>query len=146
MRHRGEHLYIVLRDKARPNSEVLLASLKDIEAAAAVRSTAEAADVSESAASAPVPPLSVLLPHDRAIKLEGISLSSDFAVVFKREGGLQKASVYRLPAGGAPPKTLESGGENIDFDEPAYSLGSGYQVSVDDMSMDDAFMSSSLCP
>ena len=116
MRHRGDHLYIVLRDKARPNSEVLLASLANVEAAAAKGGEGSA------------PALSVLLPHDRAIKLEGISLSADFAVVFKREGGLQKASVHRLPPGGAPPETLGSGGVDIEFEEPAYSLSSGNQV------------------
>ena len=116
VRHRGDSLWIVLRDKARPNSEVLLTSLADLDTAAAARASGNADAV---------PPMRVLLPHSREIKLEGISLSADFAVVFKREGGLQQASVHRLPSGGAPPESLQEGGAEIGFEEPAYSLGAG---------------------
>ena len=111
-------MFLVLRDKARPNSEVLLATLSDLHAAAEARAT----DASQASAAAA---LKVLLPHNSKVKLEGISVSKDFVVVFKREGGLQKASVHRLPSEVQAPVSLAEGGQDIDFDEPAYSLGAG---------------------
>lgn len=66
VRHRGTHMYLTLRDKARPNSEVLAVSLADLDAAAAARASGSGDATA---------PLKLLLPHDDAIKLEGMSLS-----------------------------------------------------------------------
>ena len=111
-------MFIVLRDKERPNSEVLLANLSDLHTAAKIRNS----DASQALATAP---LKVILTHNSKIKLEGLSISKDFAVVFKREGGLQKASVHRLPSTDQVPDSFSQGGADIEFDEPAYSLGAG---------------------
>jgi protease II len=116
--HWGDSMLLALRDKARPNSEVLLASMSDLHTAAAAR----ASDPSLASA---IPPLKVLMPHNNKIKLDGLSVSKDFAVVFKREGGLQKASVHRLPPEDQAPDSLSEGGADIEFPEPAYSLEAG---------------------
>ncbi|KAG1666918.1 hypothetical protein FOA52_005978 [Chlamydomonas sp. UWO 241] len=118
VRHHDTHMYLTLRDKARPNSELLVASLVDVQAAAAARAGGNAAAL---------PALTVLLPHDDAVKLECVSVSARHTVVFKRVDGLQRASVHSLPAGGSPPATLASGGEEIAFEEPSYTLGPGSQ-------------------
>lgn len=103
--HRGEHLYIVLRDQQRPNSELRVAPM-----------------------SAPARQ-EVLLPHRSDVKLESISLSEQYLVAFERAGGLQRATVYALPPDGAAPTAagLDGQGEELVFDEPAYSLGPGSQ-------------------
>lgn len=97
---RGEHLYITVRDQARPNSELLVAPVADPTAA------------------------SVLLPHRDDVKLEGADISADYLVSFERREGLQQAVVYPLPPDLAPPDALE-GGQPIAFDEPAYELSCG---------------------
>ncbi|KAK9830261.1 hypothetical protein WJX72_010654 [[Myrmecia] bisecta] len=104
--HRGEHLYITLRDKKRPNSELLVAPL---------------ADPSKT---------KVLLPHRKDVKIESVCVCKDFLALFERVQGLQVAMVYRLPADLAPPSQLVNG-VKVPFDEPAYELGPGSQGDFD---------------
>lgn len=97
---RGDHLFITIRDEARPNSEVLVAPLASPGATA------------------------VLLPHREDVKIEHVEVSKDFLVSFERRQGLQQAVVHRLPSDGSTPGALE-GGQQIAFDEPAYELSAG---------------------
>ncbi|GAX79477.1 hypothetical protein CEUSTIGMA_g6918.t1 [Chlamydomonas eustigma] len=108
--HRGDYFYIILRDKQRPNSEILLLSL--------------------SSAGANERDLKILLPHSLDVKLEGLILSSQFLALFKRTGGLQQGCVFQLPSNGVAPAVLE-GGADIEFQEPAYSLSPGSQGDFD---------------
>ncbi|GLC51718.1 hypothetical protein PLESTB_000532400 [Pleodorina starrii] len=96
---RGEWLYMTLRDKSRPNSELLVAPMDN---------PAEA---------------QVLIPHSREVKLEGVSVGERYMVVSERSGGLQRARVYELPDKLGRPAGQLGGGEEIKFEEPAYSLG-----------------------
>lgn len=101
---RRDQLFIMLRDASRPNSELLIAPMSDPTT------------------------LAPLIPHRDDVKLEGISLSRDFLVVFQREEGLQQAVVFKLPSDGkAVPEGILVGGERIQFDEPAYELSPGSQ-------------------
>ncbi|GIL43661.1 hypothetical protein Vafri_1337 [Volvox africanus] len=96
---RGDWLYITIRDKARPNSELLVAPMsKPTEG-------------------------QVLIPHSREVKLEGISMGEQYMVVSERSGGLQRARVYELPVNLDRPTGPLGTGEEIKFNEPAYSLG-----------------------
>ncbi|PNH09868.1 Protease 2 [Tetrabaena socialis] len=65
----------------------------------------------------------VLIPHSREVKLEGASVGRDFMVVSERSGGLERARVHRLPPDLGRPTAPLGEGEEIKFDEPAYSLG-----------------------
>lgn len=104
--HRGDHIFITMRDEARPNSEVLVAPLDNPTA------------------------LQVLVPHDDNVKIEGISVSKDFLAVFERREGLQSCTVYRLPDEGSVPTELGNG-TRLEFDEPAYELHAGAQGDFD---------------
>lgn len=95
---RGDYLYITLRDKSRPNSELLVAPI---------------ANPQDS---------KVLIPHSREVKLDGVSVGESYMVVSERSGGLERARVHVLPGGLAPPQGLLGQGEEIQFEEPAYSL------------------------
>jgi protease II len=98
----GRHLFITLRDAARPNSELLVAPAAD------------------PAAARP------LLPHRADVKLEHVAVSRDFLVAFERREGLQAAVVYALPPGeAAPGPGALVGGAAIAFDLPAYEMGPG---------------------
>lgn len=48
-------------------------------------------------------------------------LFSDHLVVYERENGLPKITIYRLPAVGEPLDRLH-GGRNVDFVDPIYSV------------------------
>ncbi|KAG2483154.1 hypothetical protein HYH03_017946 [Edaphochlamys debaryana] len=103
---RGSWLFLTLRDKARPNSELLVAPL------------------GEPGKAEP------LIPHSRDVKLEGVSLGRGWMVVSERSGGQQRARVYPLPLDPAKqgeaallrPQAGALKGEEVVFDEPAYSL------------------------
>ncbi|KAI3426332.1 hypothetical protein D9Q98_008705 [Chlorella vulgaris] len=99
---RGDHLFITVRDEARPNSELLVAPIADPTAT------------------------QVLLPHREAIKLEHVEASQDYLVSFERVEGLQQAVVYTLPGDGSMPTQLGEG-KPIQFEEPAYELSCGAQ-------------------
>ncbi|KAG2423507.1 hypothetical protein HXX76_015255 [Chlamydomonas incerta] len=95
---RGDWFFITLRDKARPNSELLLAPIADPAKA------------------------EVLIPHSREVKLDGVSVGADYLVACTRRGGLERAAVHKLPPGLARPAGALGEGEEIRFEEPAYSL------------------------
>lgn len=98
---RGEYFYITLRDQARPNSEL---------------SAAPIANPSQQ---------KVLIPHSRDVKLEGVTVGERYMVVFERSGGLERARVHVLPDSLGAPEGLLGEGEEIKFDEPAYSMSAG---------------------
>lgn len=83
---RGDHLFITVRDDARPNSEVLVAPLADPAAAR------------------------VLIPHRADAKIEGLSVSAGHLVSFERRAGLQQAVVYKCGGGCARRCVLGKGG------------------------------------
>ncbi|CAL5221645.1 g3872 [Coccomyxa viridis] len=102
--HRGDHLFILLRDPERPNSELLVAPIAD-----PTKTT-------------------VLLKHSKDVKLDDLEVSKDFLTIFYRSNGLQAATVYKLEAG--MPSELQ-GGEEIKFGEAAYEMGAGAQGDFD---------------
>ncbi|GAB4817223.1 hypothetical protein N2152v2_004269 [Parachlorella kessleri] len=101
---RGDHLFITIRDKERPNSELQVAPLSNPTAT------------------------KVLLPHRDDVKIEHVS--RDFLVSFERRQGLQQAVIFRLPAWRSMPSTLGEG-DPISFKEPAYELSAGGQGDFD---------------
>ena len=56
-----------------------------------------------------------------SVKIQKIQLFSDHLVVYERENGLPKVTVYRLPAVGEPLTSLQ-GGQTIDFLDPVYTV------------------------
>mmetsp|Transcript_13314 Transcript_13314/g.42212 ORF Transcript_13314/g.42212 Transcript_13314/m.42212 type:complete len:416 (-) Transcript_13314:137-1384(-) len=91
------------RDSVSPNSELLVAPLKDPSQRR------------------------ILLPHRRDVKLEDVVCSEGHLAVFERAGGLQRATIHELPAGGSAPPALGKG-LTIDFPDAAYELGAaGHQ-------------------
>ncbi|PRW44843.1 prolyl endopeptidase-like isoform A [Chlorella sorokiniana] len=103
---RGDHLFITIRDQARPNSELLVASISDPTAT------------------------KVLLPHREDVKLEHVEASQHFLTSFERREGLQCCVVYKLSADDSMPAELGEG-ELIQFEEPAYELSCGSQGDFD---------------
>lgn len=103
---RGDHLFITIRDKDRPNSEVQVAQLADPSAT------------------------KVLLPHRDDVKIEHVEVSQGYLVSFERRQGLQQAVIYRLPEDGSMPSGLGEG-RPISFEEPAYELSAGSQGDFD---------------
>ncbi|KAK9810609.1 hypothetical protein WJX73_004170 [Symbiochloris irregularis] len=104
--HRNGHVFLVVRDEQRPNSELLVAPLD--------RPT----------------DTKVLLRHQDDVKLEGIVLSKNYVAVFQRKKGLQVATIYSLPKDGSAPSALQNG-RQVEFDEPAYELGPSSQGDFD---------------
>jgi oligopeptidase B len=99
----GEVFVLNLRDKERPNGEIVI--LNGI-------------------GSEP----SVLLPHSPEVKIEGISLSSGWLVVWQRKQGLQCATIFTR---GTSWSNLVDG-KDLSFDEePAYSIWAGAQGDFD---------------
>lgn len=58
-----------------------------------------------------------------SVKIQDICLFSDHLVVYEREDGLQKITIYGLPDVGEPLKGLQ-GGRAVDFLDPTYSVDS----------------------
>lgn len=106
--HRGDHLFITLRDEKAPNSRLLVAPLSDPSQT------------------------TVLLEHRDDVKLEDVVVGRDWLTVFQRCNGLQSATVYRLPEGIEEYLTNQlSEGQKLEFDEPVYSLEPGGQGDFD---------------
>nr|XP_043610066.1 protease 2-like [Erigeron canadensis] len=95
--HRGNHFFIKRRSEEAFNSELLACPLDDVNAT------------------------TVLLPHRESVKIQDISLFSDHLVVYEREEGLPRVTVFFLPAVGEPLHTLQ-GGRAVDFIDPVYSV------------------------
>lgn len=105
---RGEQFFITVRDKARFNSEVLVAPVSSPQDA------------------------TVLLQHRPDVKIEHVEMSRDFMTVFQRSGGLQRIIIYPLSSGNVNPTNfVASNGYEIEFDEPAYELHNGAQGEFD---------------
>lgn len=98
---------------------------------AALAPIATSAPPAAAAPAVPLPRLTVLLPHSPEVKLESLLVCSGYAVLLKRQGGLQRASVHVLPpaskggVGALEEGGLANGGKEVSFEEPAYSLGAG---------------------
>lgn len=68
------------------------------------------------------------MPHNKEVKIEGVSLSAGFLVVWMRKEGLQCATIFTR---GSTWSTL-TGGVDLTFDdEPAYSIWAGAQSDFD---------------
>ncbi|XP_077231275.1 prolyl oligopeptidase family protein [Tasmannia lanceolata] len=97
--HRGNHFFIQKRSDEFFNSELLVCPLDNISAT------------------------TVLLPHRERVKIQDIQLFMDHLVVYERENGLPKVTIYTLPAVGQPVESLQ-GGRTVDFIDPIYSVDS----------------------
>ncbi|XP_061991431.1 uncharacterized protein LOC133709639 [Rosa rugosa] len=95
--HRGNHFFIKRRSDQFFNSEVVACS---------VENTSET---------------TVLLPHRESVKIQDLCLFSDHLVVYEREDGLPKVTIYHLPDVGQPLKRLQ-GGQAVNFSDPTYSV------------------------
>ncbi|KAF5939459.1 hypothetical protein HYC85_023718 [Camellia sinensis] len=95
--HRGNHFFIKRRSDQFFNSELLACPLDNISAT------------------------SVLLPHRESVKIQDIQLFNDHLVVYEREKGLPKVTIYGLPPIGEPLERLQ-GGRAVDFIDPVYSV------------------------
>ncbi|KAI7995158.1 Protease 2 [Camellia lanceoleosa] len=95
--HRGNHYFIKRRSDQFFNSELLACPLDNISAT------------------------SVLLPHRESVKIQGIQLFKDHLVIYEREKGLPKVTIYGLPPIGEPLERLH-GGRAVDFIDPVYSV------------------------
>ena len=56
-----------------------------------------------------------------SVKIQELQLFSDHLVVYERENGLPKVTVYKLPAVGEPLTSLQ-GGQTVDFLDPVYMV------------------------
>ncbi|XP_028052990.1 uncharacterized protein LOC114257432 isoform X1 [Camellia sinensis] len=95
--HRGNHFFIKRRSDQFFNSELLACPLDNISAT------------------------SVLIPHRESVKIQDIQLFNDHLVVYEREKGLPKVTIYGLPPIGEPLERLQ-GGQAVDFIDPVYSV------------------------
>ncbi|GFS39690.1 prolyl oligopeptidase family protein [Actinidia rufa] len=95
--HRGNHFFITRRSEEFFNSEVLACPLDNTSAT------------------------TILLPHRESVKIQDMQLFTDHLVVYEREKGLPKITIYVLPPVGEPLERLQ-GGRNVDFIDPVYSV------------------------
>ncbi|XP_039172682.1 dipeptidyl aminopeptidase BI isoform X1 [Eucalyptus grandis] len=95
--HRGNNFFIRRRSDLFYNSELLACPLDDVSNT------------------------TVLIPHRESVKITDMQLFADHLVLFERENGSQKVTVYRLPVLGEPLTQLQ-GGCSIDFDDPVFSV------------------------
>lgn len=95
--HCGNHFFIKRRSEEIFNSELLVCPIDDLTAT------------------------TVLLPHRPSIKLQELQAFKDYLVVYERENGLVKVTIYHLPPAGEPIKSLSSG-QTIQFIDPIYSV------------------------
>ena len=56
-----------------------------------------------------------------SVKIQDMQLFTDHLVVYEREKGLPKITIYVLPPVGEPLERLQ-GGRNVDFIDPVYSV------------------------
>ncbi|KAK4743041.1 hypothetical protein SAY87_001042 [Trapa incisa] len=95
--HRGNHFFIRRRTDEFFNSELLACPIDNIFET------------------------SLLIPHRKSVKIQDLQLFKDHLVLYERENGLQKVTVYDLPEIDKPLKGLESG-RRIEFIDPVYSV------------------------
>ncbi|EPS68624.1 hypothetical protein M569_06143, partial [Genlisea aurea] len=97
--HRGDHFFVIRKSDDCFNSEILVCPVNDTSA------------------------ITVLLPHRASVKIQSMQLFNKHLVVFERENGLPKITVYDLPPLGEPVDRLQSG-RTVDFDDSVYSVDS----------------------
>ncbi|KAL6187283.1 hypothetical protein ACLB2K_038683 [Fragaria x ananassa] len=95
--HRGNHFFMKRRSDQFFNSEVI---------ACPVENTSET---------------TVLIPHRESVKIQDLCLFNDHLVIYEREDGLPKITIYNLPDVGQPLKRLQ-GGQAVNFSDPTYSV------------------------
>ncbi|KAL1565420.1 oligopeptidase B [Salvia divinorum] len=95
--HRGNHFFIKRRSDECFNSEILACPLDNTSAT------------------------TVILPHRPSVNIQDMQLFADHLVVYERENGLPKITIYRLPSVGEPLEKLQ-GGRAVDFIDPIYSV------------------------
>ncbi|KAG5521350.1 hypothetical protein RHGRI_033792 [Rhododendron griersonianum] len=95
--HRGNHFFILRRSDECFNSELLACPLDNISAT------------------------TVLLPHRESVKIQDVQLFTDHLVVYEREMGLPRITVFDLPPVGEPLERFQ-GGRHVDFIDPVYSV------------------------
>ncbi|KAK4608783.1 hypothetical protein RGQ29_002256 [Quercus rubra] len=95
--HRGNHFFIKRRTNEFFNSEVIACPLDN---------TSET---------------TLLLPHRESVKIQDIQLFNNHIVVYEREKGLPKVTIYGLPDVEEPLKSLQSG-HTVEFVDPIYSV------------------------
>ncbi|XP_047330026.1 protease 2 [Impatiens glandulifera] len=96
--HRGDHFFILRRSDECFNSELLICPLDNVSAT------------------------KVLLPHRDSVKIQDVQLFVNHLVLYERENGLQKITVYDLPPIGEPLERIQAG-RAVDFEDAVYSLG-----------------------
>ncbi|KAL2226621.1 UNVERIFIED_CONTAM: Protease 2 [Sesamum indicum] len=95
--HSGDHFFIKRRSDECFNSEILACPLDKTSAT------------------------TVVLPHRPSVNIQEMQLFNDHLVVYERENGLPKITVYCLPATGEPLGRLQ-GGKTVDFVDAIYSV------------------------
>ncbi|KAM3693629.1 hypothetical protein ACJW31_08G182200 [Castanea mollissima] len=95
--HRGNHFFIQRRSDEFFNSELIACPLDNTNAT------------------------TLLLPHRESVKIQDIQLFNDHLVVYERENGLPKVTIYGLPDVGESLKSLQ-GGHLVEFIDPIYSV------------------------
>ncbi|XP_057796875.1 uncharacterized protein LOC131012924 isoform X1 [Salvia miltiorrhiza] len=95
--HRGNHFFIKRRSDECFNSEILACPLDNTSVT------------------------TVILPHRPSVNIQDMQLFTDHLVVYERENGLPKITIYRLPSVGEPLDKLQ-GGRTVDFIDPIYSV------------------------
>ncbi|XP_042961216.1 protease 2 [Carya illinoinensis] len=95
--HRGDHFFIKRRSDQVFNSEIAACPMDNTSAT------------------------KVLLPHRESIKIQDMQLFKDNLVVYEREEGLPRVTIYGLPNVGEPLKSLQVG-HRVDFIDPIYSV------------------------
>lgn len=56
-----------------------------------------------------------------SVKIQDLCLFNDHLVIYEREDGLPKITIYNLPDVGQPLKRLQ-GGQAVNFSDPTYSV------------------------
>lgn len=76
------------------------------------------------AADDPEGPRRMLLPHDPAVRLEGVDAFRDFVAVEYRRGGLPRVAIAKVPAAGIPEgATADDTLHELAFDEELFAVG-----------------------
>ena len=94
------------------------------------------------AASDPQGPRRMLLPHNPAVRLEGVDAFRDFVAVEYRREGLPRVAVAKVPAAGLPADaTPDDTLHELSFDEELFSVGIGSNADWEQPSLRIGFSS-----
>ncbi|KAH9290387.1 hypothetical protein KI387_034504, partial [Taxus chinensis] len=97
--HRGNHFFLKRRSDEIFNSELLVCPIDDVTAT------------------------KVLIPHRPSIKLQEVQAFKDHLVVYERDSGLVKVTIYHLPPVSDDITSL-TGEQTVEFIEPIYLVSS----------------------